>query len=72
MVMNVKYYSVWRQLFFPISGLCLSNLGLLCCLHPVAGDIQLQDDAVVNEAVDGRRRDHRVLEDHVPLRERQV
>lgn len=38
----------------------------------IAGDIQLQDDAMMHEAIDGSRGGHRVLEYLLPLAERQV
>ena len=44
-------------------------LGLL---DAVARDVQLEDDAVVHEAVNRSRGSHRVFEDTFPLRERQV
>ena len=40
--------------------------------HPEAGQIQLQDHAVVHQAVDRRRGGHGILEDPLPLREHQV
>ena len=48
----------------------LGRLGPLGLLQPVTGDVQLQDHAVMHQAVDRRRRRHRVLENHFPLRER--
>lgn len=57
------------------------GLVLLCCslafcalrlLKPEAGNIQFHDDAVVNQAIDGCGRGHRVLEDLLLFAERQV
>src|SRR5581483_10913538 len=47
-------------------------LGLLRLLCPVARHVQLDNDAVIHQPVDRRRRRHRVLEDRLPPRERQV
>src|ERR1700687_5760086 len=41
-------------------------------LQPVAWDVEFHDDAVMDQAVDGRRRRHRVFEDPLPFGERQV
>ncbi len=41
-------------------------------LGPVAGDVEFQDDRVVHDAVDRRRRGHGILEDPVPLRKHEV
>jgi len=40
--------------------------------QPVAGNIQLDDDAVMYELVDSRRRGHRVFEDALPFRKGQI
>ena len=47
-------------------------LGLLGGFDPVAGDVELEDDAVMDQAVDGRGGGHRVFEDLFPLAEGQV
>ena len=41
-------------------------------LHPIAVDGQFQDNRVVNQPVDSRRRGHRVLEDSLPLGKREI
>ena len=46
----------------------LGRLGLLGRLQAVAGDVQLQDHAVMHQAIDRRRCRHGVLEDRLPLR----
>jgi len=40
--------------------------------HTVVGDIEFEDPAVMHWPVNGRRRGHRIFEDHLPFRERQV
>ena len=40
---------------------------LLSCTGPIAGDVELQDDRVMDDPVYGRCRGHRVGEDLVPL-----
>jgi hypothetical protein len=49
-----------------------SLLAFLGLLGAVARQVQLHDHAVVDQPVDRRRRRHRVLEDRLPARERQV
>ena len=41
-------------------------------LDPVAGDVQLQNDAVVDQTIDRGGGGHRIFEDSVPFRKRQV
>ena len=53
-------------------GLTFCLLILLGLLRPVARDVQLDDHAVVYQAVDGGRRHHGVLEDAFPFRECQI
>ena len=45
---------------------------LLGLLGTITGDVQLQDHAVVHQPIDRRRGRHRVLEDRLPTRKRQV
>src|SRR5208283_5354874 len=45
---------------------------LLRLLGTITGNIQLQDHAVVHQSIDRRRGRHRVLEDRLPTRKRQV
>ena len=59
-----------RRLFLPIHLLFLT--ALLGHSGAVAGDVEFQDDRVVNPPVDGRRRGHWVGEDVLPLGEDQV
>lgn len=59
---NDNYFRRQRQL----SGFSLF-LGLFSLFHPVAGDVQLNDDAVMHQAVDGRGRGHRVFKDGFPF-----
>src|SRR5207244_8040096 len=47
-------------------------LGLLGLLRAVARQVQLDDHAVVDQPVDRRRGRHRILEDRLPARKRQV
>ena len=51
-----------------VSSFGTLSFAFLGLLHPVAGDVQFQDDAVVDEAVDRGSRCHRVFEDGLPLR----
>ena len=53
-----------RQLFLPVDLLLKT---LLSCTGPIAGDVELQDDRVVDDPVYGRGCGHRVREDFVPL-----
>lgn len=41
-------------------------------LQAVAAKVQFDDHTVVHQAVDGRRGGHGILEDLLPMRERQV
>ena len=50
----------------------LGVLSILCFGETVTSDVQFQNHAVVNEAVDGGRGRHRVLEYLLPLRERKI
>ena len=61
---EILWADVWRFL--------ASGFRFLCLLKPEAGDVQLEDHAVMHESVDGGRRGHRVLEDRFPFAERQV
>ncbi len=45
---------------------------LLGLFHSVAGDVQLHDDRVVHQPVDGCCRGHGVLEDSLPFREGKI
>jgi len=51
----------------PGVGSHVSGSVLLDLLHAVVGDVQLKDDAVVDQAVDGGCRGHRILDDALPL-----
>ena len=64
------FLPVWRQLFLPVHLLGLAPL--LGRVGPVAGDVKLQDDGVMDHPVDGRGGGHGVGEDALPLREDQV
>ena len=47
--------------------------GLLARLfHPLAGPVELQNDRVMHQSVDGCHGGHRILEDLIPLAEDQV
>ena len=48
------------------------RIPLLRFLVPVTLAGQLQDDAMVDHPVDGRRRSHGIFKDFVPLREHEV
>ena len=75
---------VRRQLLFRFSdnwnSRCVSlstfvrgfRSGLLCRFDSVAGDVELDDHAVMHQAVDCCRCCHRVFEDLIPLAERKV
>ena len=59
-----------RRLVLPVHLLGRSNLAaLLGYVSPVAGDVKLQDDGVVNAPVNRRGGGHGVGEDAVPLGE---
>ena len=63
-------FAGWRQLLLPVHLLILSSL--LGRSGPVAGDVEFQDDRVVDHTVDGRSGGHGVGEDVLPLGEDQV
>ena len=72
-LIDVKHCSGRRPLLLP-GAPSIHRFSLLRCadlplrsLQPIARQVQLQDYAVMNEAVDGRRRRHRVFEDPLPL-----
>src|SRR4051812_12513662 len=46
--------------------------GLLGLLDSIARDVEFEDHAMMNQAIDRRRRGHRIFEDPLPFRERQV
>lgn len=62
--MNVNYNPVWRQLFFPFF--------LFRFFNSIAGQVQLLDNAVMHQSVNGRRCSHWIFEDAFPLREGQI
>ncbi len=72
-MIDVKPFSGRRPLFSPLLGApsihrLLRGADLpLRGLQPIARQIQRQDDAVMNQAVDGCRRRHRIFEDPLPL-----
>lgn len=45
---------------------------MFCRFEAVAGHVEFEDDAVVDQAVDGGGRGHSILEDLLPFAERQV
>ena len=55
-VFSVNYFCRFRQLFLPVHPLFLT--ALLGHSGAVAGDVEFQDDRVVDHSVDGRRRGH--------------
>ena len=61
---------VRRQLFLPVHPLFLTTL--LGHSGAVAGDVEFQDDRIVDHPVDGRRGCHWVGEDVLPLGEDQI
>ena len=67
---RVSHGGVQRQLFLPVHLLFLT--ALLGHSGAVAGDVEFQDDRVVDHPVDGRRRGHWVDEDVLSLGEDQV
>ena len=69
-VFSVNYFCRFRQLFLPVHPLFLT--ALLGHSGAVAGDVEFQDDRVVDHPVDGRSRGHWVGEDVLPLGEDQV
>ena len=62
--------SVWRQSVSPVHFLGLAPL--LGSVGPVAGDVKLQDDGVMDHPVNRRGGGHGVGKDALPLREDQV
>ena len=66
-VFSVNYFCRFRQLFLPVHPLFLT--ALLGHSGAVAGDVEFQDDRVVDHSVDGCRRGHWVGEDVLPLGE---
>ncbi len=58
------------------TGRCLFDRGFcfrfLSLLNTIARDVQLEDDAVVHQAVNGRSRRHRVFENAFPFGKRQI
>ena len=69
-VFSVNYFCRFRRLFLPVHLLFLT--ALLGHSGAVAGDVEFQDDRVVDHPVDGRRRGHWVGEDVLLLGEDQV
>ena len=67
---SVNYFCRFRQLFLPVHLPFLT--ALLGHSSAVAGDVEFQDDRVVDHPVDGRSGGHGVGEDPLPLREDQV
>ena len=74
---NHVFSTAWSFLFFPLYLSCqldrfwrLGFLGFFLC--PVTGYIELKDDRMVDQPVDGGRSGHRILEDAIPLAEHQV
>ena len=67
---SMPFLPVWRQLFLPVHLLGLAPL--LGRVGPVAGDVKLQDDGMMDHPVDGRGGGHGVGEDALPLGEDQV
>ena len=63
-------FAGWRRLFLPVHLLILPPL--LGHSGPVAGDVEFQDDRVMDHPVDGGRGGHGVGEDVLPLGEDQV
>ena len=62
-----------RRLVLPVHPLGRSSLAaLLCCVSPVARDVEFQDDGVVDHPVNRRGSGHGVGEDALPLGEDQV
>ena len=60
----------WRRLFLPVHLLFL--VPFLSHSGSIAGDVEFQDDRVVDHPVDGRRGCHWVGEDVLPLGEDQI
>ena len=63
-------FAGWRQLVLPVHLLGLD--ALLGGVGPVAGDVKLQDDGVMDHPVNRRGGGHGVGKDALPLREDQV
>ena len=70
LVFGVNYFCRFRRLFLPVHLLFLTTL--LGHSGAVAGDVEFQDDRVVDHPVDGRGCGHWVGEDVLPLGEDQV
>ena len=69
-VFSVNYFCRLRRLFLPVHPLFPTPL--LGHSGSIAGDVEFQDDRVVDHPVDGRRSGHGVSEDMLPLGEDQV
>ena len=69
-VFSINYFCRFRRLFLPVHLLFLT--ALLGHSGAVAGDVEFQDNRVVDHPVDGRSRGHWVGEDVLPLGEDQV
>ena len=67
---GVNYFCRFRRLFLPVHPLFLTTL--LGHSGAVAGDVEFQDDRMVDHPVDGRRGCHWVGEDVLPLGEDQI
>ena len=67
---SVNYFCRTRRLFLPVHLLFLTPL----LSHPgsVAGDVEFQDDGVVDHPVNRRGGGHGVGEDALPFREDQI
>ena len=68
---------VRRQLFLPVPSIILAGSPLFLTTllgrsGAVAGDVEFQDDRMVDHPVDGRRGCHWVGEDVLPLGEDQI
>ena len=67
---GVNYFCRFRRLFLPVHPLFLTTL--LGHSGAVAGDVESQDDRMVDHPVDGRRGCHWVGKDVLPLGEDQI
>ena len=67
---DVNYFCRFGRLFLPVHLLFLTPL--LSDSSAVAWDVEFKDDRVVDHPVDGRRSDHGVGKDMLPLGEYQV
>ena len=80
LVPRQPFLPIYRRLVLPVHLLGRRSVGvgrgslaaLLCCVSPVAGDVKLQDDGVVDYPVNRCGGGHGVGEDALPLREDQV